>query len=91
MFINAFTLHIGASVEMTNRSGQSPLFCAAYLGHVTIVELLLKSGADPNRRCNIYCCTPVHAACWSGNVNLLKMLLIAGNLFATQINFFFVN
>ena len=68
----------GTSVELTNNSGQTPLFCAAYCGHLDIVKLLLKLGADPNRRCSINCCTPVHAACWSGNQSLITSLLIAG-------------
>ena len=65
-------------MEMKNRSGQTPLFFAAFYGHVNIVKLLLQVGADPNSRCTYSCCTPVHAACWSGNSTLLKMLLLAG-------------
>lgn len=68
----------GVPVELANRAGQTPLFCAAFQGHFDIVKILLKLGADPNRRCSILCCTPVHAACWSGNNNLLTALLIAG-------------
>ena len=71
-------LALGVSVELANRSGQTPLFCAAFLGHLDVVKLLLKQGADPNRRCSVFCCTPVHAACWSGNKQLISSLLVAG-------------
>ncbi|XP_045035424.1 inactive serine/threonine-protein kinase TEX14-like isoform X1 [Daphnia magna] len=71
-------LDSGVPVELPNRAGQTPLFCASFQGHFDIVKLLLKLGADPNRRCSILCCTPVHAACWSGNNHLLTSLLIAG-------------
>ena len=80
MYVNISSLLIGTSVELTNNSSQTPLFCAAYCGHLDIVKLLLKLGADPNRRCSINCCTPVHAACWSGNQSLITSLLIAGIL-----------
>ncbi|XP_046446592.1 inactive serine/threonine-protein kinase TEX14-like [Daphnia pulex] len=69
------------SVELANKAGQTPLFCAAFQGHYDIVKLLLKLGADPNRRCSILRCTPVHAACWSLNSQLLTTLLIAGSAF----------
>lgn len=69
---------IGLPVETTNKSGYTPLFCAAFLGHFEIVKLLLKFGADPNRRCSIDCSTPVHAACFSCDLQLLKALLVAG-------------
>ena len=62
----------GVPVELANEAGQTPLFCAAFRGHFDIVKILLKLGADPNRRCSILYCTPVHAACWSGNENLLR-------------------
>lgn len=68
----------GVSVELTNRAGQTPLFCAAFFGHSDLARLLIKLGADPNRRCSIDCCTPVHAACWSGNRTIITSLLIAG-------------
>jgi len=66
---------------LENRSsGQTPLFCASYVGNLKIVKLLLRLGADPNRRCSLLCCTPVHAACWSGNIRITSHLLVAGKL-----------
>ena len=71
-------MHVGVHVELTNLSGQTPLFCSSFLGHLEITKLLLKHGADPNRRCSIFSCTPVHAACFSGNVQVLSAVLVAG-------------
>lgn len=70
----------GLPVEVTNKSGYTPLFCAAFLGQLEIVKILLKYGADPNRRCSIDWCTSVHAACWSGDLHIIKALLVAGML-----------
>ena len=39
-------LALGANVNETNSSGDTPLIMAAYKGHVEIVRLLLESGAD---------------------------------------------
>ena len=60
-------LDFGLSVELANRSGLTRLFCAAFLGHLDVVKLLLKQDADPNRHCSVFRCTPVRGACWSGN------------------------
>lgn len=40
----------GASLNVTDAGGQTPLTTAAQLGHVGCVELLLVAGADPSLR-----------------------------------------
>ena len=40
----------GADVNLPDEHGFSPLFVAARLGHLDIVQLLLESGADVHRR-----------------------------------------
>ena len=67
------------------------MFCAAFLGQFEIIKLLLRLGADPNRRCSIISCTPVHAACWSGNTQVLAALLIAGKNISVFFNSLLIN
>jgi ankyrin repeat protein len=53
-----------------------PLMQAASQGHVEILKLLLKSGADPN----VWCCdsSAVQAAAASGHSEVVRLLLAAG-------------
>ena len=61
-----------------NNHGQTPLFCASYGGDNEIVELLLKLGANPNRKCGSSSATPVHAAAYRGSRRVLRLLVEAG-------------
>ncbi|CAL8275906.1 unnamed protein product [Arctogadus glacialis] len=70
-------LRKGVDVDCINHLGQTPLFCAALLGHGAVSELLLQYRADPNHRCKDLS-TPVHAAVFSGNARLLSGLLDSG-------------
>ncbi|KAG5844460.1 hypothetical protein ANANG_G00162760 [Anguilla anguilla] len=67
----------GVHVDSVNNLGQTPLFCASLLGLTTVVELLLRYGADPNHRCEDRS-TPVHAAVFSCKPWLLSGVLDAG-------------
>ncbi|XP_044225735.1 uncharacterized protein LOC122994969 isoform X2 [Thunnus albacares] len=67
----------GVDVDCVNHLGQTPLFCAALLGQVKMIELLLHYGADPNHRCEDWS-TPVHAGVFSCNPSVLSGLLDAG-------------
>jgi hypothetical protein len=51
----------GAKLDLLNDKQESPLFCAVEHGKYSIVEYLLKSGANPNIR-NKDLNTPLHAA-----------------------------
>ncbi|CAL8365223.1 unnamed protein product [Lota lota] len=70
-------LRKGVDVDCINHLGQTPLFCAALMGHEAVAELLLQYRADPNHRCKDWS-TPVHAAVFSCNPWLLSCLLDSG-------------
>ncbi|XP_062887802.1 inactive serine/threonine-protein kinase TEX14-like [Mobula hypostoma] len=67
----------GVAVDTRNSLGQTPLFIAALLDLVKVVDVLLMFGADPNYRCDDRS-TPVHAAAFSCNQWILSKLLDAG-------------
>ncbi|XP_069766558.1 inactive serine/threonine-protein kinase TEX14 isoform X2 [Narcine bancroftii] len=67
----------GVAVDPSNSLGQTPLFIAALLDLVKVVDVLLVFGADPNHRCDDWS-TPVHAAAYSCNQWILSKLLDAG-------------
>ncbi|CAK6977315.1 uncharacterized protein LOC122994969 isoform X5 [Scomber scombrus] len=67
----------GVDVDCVNHLGQTPLFCAALLGQVKMIDLLLHYGADPNHRCEDWS-TPVHAGVFSCNHSVMSGLLDAG-------------
>ncbi|XP_038670545.1 uncharacterized protein LOC119975096 isoform X2 [Scyliorhinus canicula] len=67
----------GAAVDTRNSLGQTPLFVAALLDLVKVVDVLLEFGANPNHRCEDRS-TPVHAAAFSCNQWILSKLLDAG-------------
>ncbi|GCC32927.1 hypothetical protein chiPu_0011391 [Chiloscyllium punctatum] len=67
----------GAAVDTRNNLGQTPLFIAALLDLVKVVDVLLEFGANPNHRCEDRS-TPVHAAAFSCNQWILSKLLDAG-------------
>lgn len=54
-----------------------PLVLASSLGMLSIVELLLDAGADPNGSPG-WECAPLGAACSNGNVELAELLLLRG-------------
>ena len=53
----------GLHVNITNSDGFSPLHMAAMFGHVTLVELFLKRGANIDARSSKRECTALHLAC----------------------------
>ncbi|NXQ54691.1 TEX14 kinase, partial [Anthoscopus minutus] len=67
----------GIFVDAVNSMGQTCLFTAALLGLGKIVDVLLKYGSDANHRCYDGS-TPVHAAAFSGNQQILSRLLDEG-------------
>ncbi|ELT88492.1 hypothetical protein CAPTEDRAFT_200409 [Capitella teleta] len=70
-------LRSGVPVDCTNAHGETALYVACAERHDGVVELLLKNGAQPNRRC-VQGATPVHAAAQGGCVRLMEYLIAAG-------------
>lgn len=68
----------GVHIESVNSHGQTPLFCASFGGDNEVVALLLKLGANPNRRCGTNGSTPVHGAAYRGSRRVLRLLVEAG-------------
>lgn len=73
-----------ANVNEMNRVGQTPLAWAARFEHVAIVELLLKSGADPNVTGNTYQLTPLIGTAVNGNVAIGSLLIQNGATIDTK-------
>ncbi|RZF38779.1 hypothetical protein LSTR_LSTR008149 [Laodelphax striatellus] len=66
-----------ASVNETDRHGQTPFNVAARLGHVEVVKLLLSANADVNHAdCDGW--TALRAAAWGGHTRVVQLLLKAG-------------
>ncbi|WP_298424619.1 ankyrin repeat domain-containing protein [uncultured Kordia sp.] len=63
------------NLNAMNRVGQTPLAWAARFGHIAIVDLLLKSGADPNSAGKIYQLTPLIGAAVNGNITIGSLLI----------------
>jgi ankyrin repeat protein len=76
----ALLLHAGANVNVRNMYGVSPLAIAAKQANPHILEQLMKAGADPNDPINYINAdeTPLMHAARAGNVDAVRMLLIAG-------------
>ena len=77
-----FKMHImililGIFVDSFNCLGQTPLFVAAYLRKLAMVNMLLNIGADPNV-VNVGGYTSVHGACYAGSRRILTALLKFG-------------
>ncbi|XP_019617338.1 PREDICTED: leucine-rich repeat serine/threonine-protein kinase 1-like [Branchiostoma belcheri] len=61
-------------INAAYNGGSTLLYRASQLGHESVVHLLLNSGAEavPNVGTGL---TPLHAACWTGQVNIAILLL----------------
>eukprot|EP00912_Choanoflagellata_sp_UC4_P001498 UC4_evm2s945 len=69
----------GVDVEAIDVNGQSALHIAAsYSSDKEFIELLLKSGANPNSVNNTLA-SPLHTACHFGNLTAVKVLLKGGS------------
>ena len=69
------TLSYGSKPEYHYADGVSPLSSAASYGYTSIVNLLLKAGADVYGNTSV---TPLYMACESGHVETVQLLLDAG-------------
>ena len=78
-------LRLGADVEQTGTivikkqtiKEATPLWCAAAVGHLGLVKLLVEYGANINSK-TIANSTPLRAACYSGYLNIVEFLIEHG-------------
>ena len=68
----------GADVNCRDKTGQSPLHHACYLGHFDIVKQLIGSGAIIDIKVPKKNVTPLHAATMNGNINIVVYLVERG-------------
>uniref|UniRef100_A0A1I8IXX6 VPS9 domain-containing protein n=1 Tax=Macrostomum lignano TaxID=282301 RepID=A0A1I8IXX6_9PLAT len=66
-----------ASVEQRNERNWTPLHCAAFYGHLEVVQLLLDSGADPCAL-DFSGATGLHLAAMNGHHEVCLLLLHSG-------------
>lgn len=74
--IALFVKH-GASVNVSDQEGNTPLHYVCGMGNVDLVKLMLEKGANVNA-VNTEGVTPLHAACGEGHVDVVVALLKAG-------------
>ena len=70
-------LTAGANVNLTNKYGETPLFCASDNGHVEMVQALLGAQSDVNKADNAGQ-TPLIMASRKGHLEVVRILLKAG-------------
>lgn len=68
----------GANVEARDICGMNPLLWACQKGYVNIAKLLISEGADINAIDKSMKWNVFMAACYGGNIELIKFLLIRG-------------
>lgn len=54
--------------------GAPPLWCAAAAGHLPLVKLLVRAGANVNSTTRTHS-TPLRAACFDGHYDIVKFLV----------------
>ncbi len=67
-----------ALVKTTNDQGRTALHLSAHEGHMEVVKLLVKNGADVNLHEEFYQLTPLHMAVWKGHTEVAEFLLDNG-------------
>jgi ankyrin repeat protein len=74
-------LHYGSDINLRtgNHIGNTPLMCAAYKGHITMVKFLLDRGAEIHKGDNCGCTAVMHAASVC-QVETVQLLLERGAL-----------
>ena len=71
-------LQAGAALNQPRTSdGCTALCIAAYAGHLEVVQMLLKAGADLNQA-KTDGCTPLHLATTRGHEDVVQTLIAAG-------------
>lgn len=70
-------LEAGADLEAMTIRGSTPLHCAAYNGHIELIQILLEAGA-PLETARIGGDTPLHIAASHRDIEVVKVFLAAG-------------
>ena len=64
----------GLNLNEKNKHGHTPTYLAAAFGHSASLSMLINHGADVNIQCGKYG-SPLHAACFAGQLEVVKTLL----------------
>jgi hypothetical protein len=67
-------LEAGAAVNQTDISGSTPLFCAAYNGHLDVVQWLVREGCAAFNQATKAGQTPLWAAASQGHLDIVQWL-----------------
>lgn len=78
--VKALLAKDSALVNALDTDGSTPLHCAAWKGHLDVVEVLLMSGADVNahNQNDHWGTTPLHAAAHANEAKIVQLLLSHG-------------
>ncbi|RHY93452.1 hypothetical protein DYB35_000975 [Aphanomyces astaci] len=72
-------LHHGANHNLANNARESPLLCAAFYGHDSLLELLLDTvPPDFASKSAQVANSPLHLACLGGHLTTIQILLASG-------------
>ena len=74
-----YLLKYDSKVNLSNKSGTTPLHIASQIGNQQAVSMLIESKASP-AICDKKKMTPLHLACKNGNLEILKILLPLSNV-----------
>jgi len=74
----AALLRHGANINAKSKFGETPAYIAAHFGRRSVLELLLKCGADFLEIRDLRGELPIHVACYHGRLACVKLLLEAG-------------
>jgi ankyrin repeat protein len=72
-----FLLASGANIKSTDHDGDNALFPAIVKGSIAAVKILIKENIEVNHK-NNFKMTPLSIACWSKNLDVIKLLLASG-------------
>ena len=71
-------LSMGADADAADSCGRTPLHTLCALGHIYGASCILFCGVDVNRKTTDDGSTPLHFAAYSGNDELVRLLLAYG-------------